>query len=162
MNPTNDEQESQRWMRTAARIAPGLVHRLRCDRSWLRADLMAGVSAAAVALPAGIAYAELTRMPPRDWHLLGPFPAARSRAVRVIAPAHPRPRCGDLHPGRDESRTSRWRRSAAAFSTVPLWSSSRVSGQRCSDGFSSPWKGFLFFGNGQIDVPIDSLDLKNG
>lgn len=64
MNPTNDEQESQRWMRTAARIAPGLVHRLHYDHSWLRGDLMAGVSAAAVALPAGIAYAELTRMPP--------------------------------------------------------------------------------------------------
>jgi hypothetical protein len=67
-----------------------------------------------------------------------------------------------MNPTNDEQESQRWMRTAAAFSTVPLWSSSRVSGQRCSDGFSSPWKGFLFFGIRQIDVPIDSLDLKNG
>jgi high affinity sulfate transporter 1 len=45
-------------------IAPGLAALSRYDRQWLRADVLAGLSVAAVALPVGIAYADLARVPP--------------------------------------------------------------------------------------------------
>ncbi len=46
-----------------ARIAPGLHALLHYDRTWLRSDLAAGLSIAAVALPVGIALAEVTGVP---------------------------------------------------------------------------------------------------
>ena len=46
------------------RFAPGLASLLNYDRSWFRSDFAAGLSVAAVALPVGIAYAELARVPP--------------------------------------------------------------------------------------------------
>ncbi len=46
------------------RIAPGLPALLSYDRSNLRFDLVAGVSVAAVALPVGVAYAQLAGLPP--------------------------------------------------------------------------------------------------
>jgi high affinity sulfate transporter 1 len=46
-----------------ARFAPGLLSLLRYDRSWLPADLAAGLSVAAVALPVGIAYSDLVGVP---------------------------------------------------------------------------------------------------
>ncbi len=45
------------------RIAPGLEVLSRYDRSWLPHDLGAGLSVAAIALPIGIAYAELAGVP---------------------------------------------------------------------------------------------------
>ena len=45
------------------RVAPGLEALSRYDRSWLTSDLAAGLSVAAVALPVGIAYAELSGVP---------------------------------------------------------------------------------------------------
>jgi len=45
------------------RIAPGLDALLKYDRSWLLNDLGAGLSVAAIALPVGIAYAELAGVP---------------------------------------------------------------------------------------------------
>ena len=45
------------------RFAPGLETLLRYDRSWLPHDLGAGLSVAAIALPVGIAYAELAGVP---------------------------------------------------------------------------------------------------
>jgi high affinity sulfate transporter 1 len=45
------------------RVAPGLEALSRYDRSWLTSDLAAGLSVAAVALPVGIAYAELAGVP---------------------------------------------------------------------------------------------------
>jgi MFS superfamily sulfate permease-like transporter len=44
-------------------FAPGLAALLRYDRQWLRADVLAGLSVAALALPAGIAYADLAGVP---------------------------------------------------------------------------------------------------
>ncbi len=44
-------------------FAPGLPALLRYDRRSLRPDLVAGLSVAAVALPVGIAYAEIARVP---------------------------------------------------------------------------------------------------
>jgi hypothetical protein len=46
------------------RFAPGLASLLPYDRGKLRYDLIAGVSVAAVALPVGVAYAELARFAP--------------------------------------------------------------------------------------------------
>jgi MFS superfamily sulfate permease-like transporter len=46
-----------------ARFAPGLAAFLAYDRRDLRPDIVAGLSVAAVALPVGIAYADITRVP---------------------------------------------------------------------------------------------------
>ena len=45
------------------RFTPGLETLSRYDRSWLTSDLAAGLSVAAIALPVGIAYAELAGVP---------------------------------------------------------------------------------------------------
>ena len=42
---------------------PGLETFTRYDLSWLRSDLGAGLSVAAIALPVGIAYADLAGVP---------------------------------------------------------------------------------------------------
>ena len=42
---------------------PGHEILTRYDRSWLRSDLGAGLSVAAIALPVGIAYADLAGVP---------------------------------------------------------------------------------------------------
>jgi high affinity sulfate transporter 1 len=47
----------------ARKFAPGLEALSRYDRSWLPHDLGAGLSVAAIALPVGIAYAELAGVP---------------------------------------------------------------------------------------------------
>ena len=46
------------------RFLPGLAALSRYDRSWFRADLVAGVSVAAVAVPVAIAYSQLTGVGP--------------------------------------------------------------------------------------------------
>jgi len=46
------------------RFFPGLAVLARYDRSWLRYDLLAGLSVAAVAVPIGIAYSQLAGVPP--------------------------------------------------------------------------------------------------
>jgi len=51
-------------MAVISRFAPGLVTLLNYKRQWFRSDFAAGLSVAAVALPVGIAYAELARVPP--------------------------------------------------------------------------------------------------
>lgn len=48
-----------RWMARFERIAPGLTALLRYERRDLRHDVNAGLSVAAVALPVGVAYAQL-------------------------------------------------------------------------------------------------------
>jgi high affinity sulfate transporter 1 len=49
--------------RFAHKFMPGLGIFTRYDRSWLRSDLGAGLSVAAIALPVGIAYADLAGVP---------------------------------------------------------------------------------------------------
>lgn len=49
--------------RLVCRFVPGLDALLHYDRSWLPNDLGAGLSVAAIALPVGIAYAELAGVP---------------------------------------------------------------------------------------------------
>ncbi|MBN2131987.1 MAG: SulP family inorganic anion transporter, partial [Sedimentisphaerales bacterium] len=50
--------------RAGARILPGLAVLRRYDRSWLRYDIVAGFSVAAVAVPVAIAYSQLAGLPP--------------------------------------------------------------------------------------------------
>jgi len=50
--------------RGIARFLPGVVALAHYDRAWLRPDLVAGVSVAAVAVPIAIAYAQLAGVPP--------------------------------------------------------------------------------------------------
>ena len=45
-------------------IAPGLIALFSYQRAWLRFDIAAGLSVAAIALPVGIAYADLAGVPP--------------------------------------------------------------------------------------------------
>ena len=45
------------------RFAPGLATLTRYDRRWLSRDLVSGISVAAIALPVGLAYAELAGVP---------------------------------------------------------------------------------------------------
>jgi high affinity sulfate transporter 1 len=57
------ENEQGAFRGLIRRIAPGLEAFSRYDRSWLPNDLAAGLSVAAIALPVGIAYAELAGVP---------------------------------------------------------------------------------------------------
>ncbi len=63
MMKTSAGQGTGRPTGRLAQIAPGLNNLLHYDRSWFRGDLVAGVSLAAVALPIGIAHAEIVRVP---------------------------------------------------------------------------------------------------
>jgi high affinity sulfate transporter 1 len=54
--PTAQPAGLARWM-------PGLADLLRYDPAWLAKDMAAGLSVAAIALPVGIAYADLTGVP---------------------------------------------------------------------------------------------------
>src|SRR3954464_11249759 len=58
-NPTD-----RRWTRHLSRIAPGLRALLSYIRPALPSDLIAGLSVAAVALPVGVAYAQLAGFRP--------------------------------------------------------------------------------------------------
>ena len=46
-----------------ARLVPGIAALARYDRRWLPKDVLAGVSVAAIALPVGLAYADLAGVP---------------------------------------------------------------------------------------------------
>jgi high affinity sulfate transporter 1 len=58
------EQQQSRIRRLLGQVAPGLDAFSRYQVSWLPSDIAAGLSVAAVALPVGIAYADLARVPP--------------------------------------------------------------------------------------------------
>jgi high affinity sulfate transporter 1 len=60
---TNNEQSQRSVSALAHRIVPGLGKLAHYERSWLRNDLAAGLSVAAIALPVGIAYSELVGVP---------------------------------------------------------------------------------------------------
>ncbi len=59
----SDNRQHGKVLRIAHQIMPGLDAFTHYDRSWLRSDLGAGLSVAAVALPVGIAYADLAGVP---------------------------------------------------------------------------------------------------
>jgi MFS superfamily sulfate permease-like transporter len=46
-----------------ARLAPGFATLTRYDRRWLAKDVLSGISVAAIALPVGLAYADLASVP---------------------------------------------------------------------------------------------------
>jgi MFS superfamily sulfate permease-like transporter len=58
------EPQHNRIRRLVGRVAPGLDALSRYQVSWLPSDIAAGLSVAAIALPAGIAYADLVHVPP--------------------------------------------------------------------------------------------------
>ena len=58
------KQQQGRIRRLLGRVAPGLDALSRYQASWLPSDIAAGLSVAAVALPVGIAYADLAGVPP--------------------------------------------------------------------------------------------------
>src|SRR6187549_3418769 len=57
-------KETPGWIRFLSRIAPGLPDLLTYQRSDLPSDITAGLSVAAVALPVGVAYAQLAGFRP--------------------------------------------------------------------------------------------------
>ncbi|MCP4980355.1 MAG: SulP family inorganic anion transporter, partial [Gammaproteobacteria bacterium] len=59
----NDDKQPSSSRKIIRQIAPGLEALSRYQRSWLPHDLGAGLSVAAIALPIGIAYAELAGVP---------------------------------------------------------------------------------------------------
>ena len=60
-NTTSNRQKGKAIL---ARMAPGLGVLVAYQRKWLRHDLIAGVSVAAVALPTAIAYAQIIGLDP--------------------------------------------------------------------------------------------------
>ncbi len=58
------EGPTPRWVKKLGRIAPGLPELLQYDKALLPHDLLAGLSVAAVALPVGVAYAQLAGFRP--------------------------------------------------------------------------------------------------
>jgi high affinity sulfate transporter 1 len=63
-NPTLSAFVCEHEMSKLTRFMPGLMALGQYDRSWLRFDLVAGVSVAAVAMPIAIAYSQLAGVPP--------------------------------------------------------------------------------------------------
>jgi high affinity sulfate transporter 1 len=61
---TPKKSESQDWIARISQIAPGLGSLFRYERSSAPHDLVAGLSVAAVALPVGVAYAQLAGFNP--------------------------------------------------------------------------------------------------
>lgn len=57
-------QESSAMKLTAATVAPGLVQIVHYQRSWLRGDVVAGVTVAAYLVPQVMAYATVAGLPP--------------------------------------------------------------------------------------------------
>lgn len=84
-------------------LTPGLTHLLGYQRSWLKPDIRAGLSVAAVALPVAIAYAELAGVSPVVGALFLYLADGGLCAVRLVAPADRRARrrhlCGDRRGG---------------------------------------------------------------
>lgn len=57
-------KKSGSWAERFAWLAPGVPELLHYDKSFLKHDVFAGVSVAAVALPIGVAYAQLAGFRP--------------------------------------------------------------------------------------------------
>src|SRR4249920_1691945 len=62
---TKAVESSTSFSRKLSRLAPGLALLSSYDRSWLRPDLVAGLTLAAYLLPAGIGDASLAGLPPQ-------------------------------------------------------------------------------------------------
>src|SRR5262245_2645087 len=62
--PGADNQQTTAWLQRLSRVAPGLPDLLAYRPADLSSDIIAGLSVAAVALPVGVAYAELAGFKP--------------------------------------------------------------------------------------------------
>ena len=63
------------WLGRAQRLLPGLWRLRHYQRSWLRGDLLAGITVAAYLIPQVMAYAEVAGLPPIAglWAVVGPL-----------------------------------------------------------------------------------------
>ncbi len=75
-----------------AEAAPGLAFFLRYPRSYLRSDVVAGVTVGAVAVPSSMAMAELAGLPVRVRPVRNVSPACGLRAARDVAATRGRAR----------------------------------------------------------------------
>lgn len=80
------EQQQGRIRRLLARVAPGLDAFSHYQVSWLPSDIAAGLSVAAIALPAGIAYADLAGVPPVVGIYAAIFPLFGSSRQLMVGP----------------------------------------------------------------------------
>jgi MFS superfamily sulfate permease-like transporter len=99
------------------RFAPGLANLLDYQRSNLSHDLVAGLSVAAIALPVGVAYAQLAGFNPAvglyssilplvayaifgtsRQLIIGPDASTCALVVAAVAPLAPTPSCTNLYP----------------------------------------------------------------
>src|SRR4249920_1338178 len=64
MSPTSDNKKPSRLLQRLSRVAPGLPELLNYKRADFPSDIIAGLSVAAVALPVGVAYAQLAGFKP--------------------------------------------------------------------------------------------------
>src|SRR5882724_1975038 len=67
-------QKEPGWVQRLSRVAPGLPDLLSYRRADLANDLIAGLSVAAVALPVGVAYAQLAGFKPEAGLYASVFP----------------------------------------------------------------------------------------
>lgn len=65
-HPTPDSRKGQlqRYLPLLSRLVPGVTWMRTYERSWLRHDLVAGATVAAVIVPIGMAYGQLAGLPP--------------------------------------------------------------------------------------------------
>jgi high affinity sulfate transporter 1 len=71
---SNGSQTDPGWLHRLSRVAPGLPDLLSYSRADLPSDLIAGLSVAAVALPVGVAYAQLAGFKPEVGLYASVFP----------------------------------------------------------------------------------------
>ena len=101
---------------SASRLAPESLRGYQ--RSWLKADIIAGLTLAAVAIPETMGYTSIAQVPVDHRSLHGSLPGARLRAARLL-PA-PRRRCRLRHRSdpRRRPRHPRDRRAHAELAAV--------------------------------------------
>src|SRR5882724_4158016 len=71
---SNSSQKDPRWVQRLSRVVPGLPELLTYSRADIPSDLIAGLSVAAVALPVGVAYAQLAGFKPEVGLYASVFP----------------------------------------------------------------------------------------
>ena len=90
---TDDERAWHNRIRSALPVITWLP---QYQRSWLRSDLVAGLTLAAYAVPVSVAYASLAGLPPQSWSLLLPGRRSRLRSFWNLPPTGHRANLGNF------------------------------------------------------------------